>query len=557
MNALWLTFPRTSCQHIQATRFRSLCDSFAQSLVRSSCRPLSTSRIRGRNGKRSGERIHGCISRQSTLRPQYQLYTCHYASTLRILTSFDELPRNYKDHIGLAFRAYPLTTEEIVDIFQFAMDPGPATKVLEIVHGRRVAGTLEDPDPYRDKDVAERFAYNAALEWLRANVPVDEEYNAGKRAEMVLMELDPDALVHDTSGLYVPNSGMNHQRHPYGESVLDRIKETKKMQREAQEWRQKELKTKKEANKKATGKAGLPEVSSGSTAVDPGKPGAILQGYLDRARILPNAPPDWTPFRRLWPSALATLGVLSGCVALALYYTPPVRSSRIWPDIPPSASTVGAIILVNVIVLLAWHNPPAFRFLNRYFVSVPGYPNPYSILGNVFSHQKLSHLCRNMLFLWLIGTRLHDDVGRGNFLAIYFACGALSSFASLTFYTLSKSFITSSIGASGAVCGIIGAYLWLNIWEPMRLFGMIPPQEWFGIPAWLILGFMVYGDYRLARNWRLSTHKIDFAAHLGGWASGIAAAQSIKWRVGRKRRMDAERLAGLQKRSVGEVQSKV
>ena len=57
---------------------------------------------------------------------------------------------------------------------------------------------------------------------------------------------------------------------------------------------------------------------------------------------------------------------------------------------------------------------------------------------------------------------MHDDVGRANFLAIYMSSGAIASLVSLTSFVLRKNLITSSLGASGAVAGVIAAYCWLH-----------------------------------------------------------------------------------------------
>lgn len=54
---------------------------------------------------------------------------------------------------------------------------------------------------------------------------------------------------------------------------------------------------------------------------------------------------------------------------------------------------------------------------------------------------------------------MHDDIGRGSFLAVYFATGALSSYLSLTVNVLQRFLISSSVGASGAVMGVIAAWL--------------------------------------------------------------------------------------------------
>ena len=85
-----------------------------------------------------------------------------------------------------------------------------------------------------------------------------------------------------------------------------------------------------------------------------------------------------------------------------------------------------------------------------------------SMVGNFFSHQSFTHLGYNMAIIWFIGTKLHDEIGRGNFLALYMSSGVIASLSSLSFFVLSKTYVTSSLGASGPACGIIAAYFWLK-----------------------------------------------------------------------------------------------
>ncbi len=211
----------------------------------------------------------------------------------------------------------------------------------------------------------------------------------------------------------------------------------------------------------------------------------------------------------------------------AQVYVPPSPKSRLWPDTPPAAATITAIIAANAIVFMLWRIPPAFRMLNKYFLSVPGYPRALAVLGNIFSHQSIFHIGINMTVLWFLGTRLHDDVGRGNFLAIYFSSGVISSFVSLTAFTLRKNFAVSSLGASGAISGVIAAYLWLHSHDQFR--PLLLPAEYFpGMPGYVGLGVIVGLDVvGLLRGWKFGA-RFDHYSHLGGYASGILGAQMLK-----------------------------
>ena len=118
-------------------------------------------------------------------------------------------------------------------------------------------------------------------------------------------------------------------------------------------------------------------------------------------------------------------------------------------------------------MFLIWRLPFAYRFMNKYFLAVPSYPFAFSMIGNTFSHQRPLHLATNMVVLWLVGTKLHDDVGRGTFLGIYFSGAVLSSYASLLFHVMTKSVNITALGASGAIASTIAAWLNLNSqWVP-------------------------------------------------------------------------------------------
>lgn len=152
-----------------------------------------------------------------------------------------------------------------------------------------------------------------------------------------------------------------------------------------------------------------------------------------------------------------------------------------FPDTPPAAATAMAIIGLNLGVYLLWKVPPAWRMLNRHFIIVNAWPRATSMIGSVFSHQTLKHLALNMGLLWFIGTRreypafgfggrtntdmlpVHDDIGRGNFLALYMAAGALGSFTSLAAHTLLlKDLAATSLGASGAMSSLVAAWCMLH-----------------------------------------------------------------------------------------------
>ena len=138
----------------------------------------------------------------------------------------------------------------------------------------------------------------------------------------------------------------------------------------------------------------------------------------------------------------------------------PNRLDRLWPNTPLSAATIFGLFIANASILALWKMwPPALRILNRYFLNTPAYPYAFALLGNTFSHQTFRHFALNMIVLWVVGLRLHEEVGRGTFLAIYLTSGVVGSFAALSAFAISRVLISTSLGASGCLTGIVGATL--------------------------------------------------------------------------------------------------
>ena len=195
-----------------------------------------------------------------------------------------------------------------------------------------------------------------------------------------------------------------------------------------------------------------------------------------RQKSTPQYIPQMTMWQRLWPSGLFTMSVVGLALIFAHLYTPPSPAARLFPNTPPAAATVGAIIALNVLVCCAWRLPPLWRMLNRQFMVVPAMPQAFSMLGAEFSHTEVTHLLGNMGGIWLLGTSCtstvscrnktrsllinvagHDDIGRGPFIALV-CCGAVvPSFVSMSAYVISKIFITATLGASGILCAMLGA----------------------------------------------------------------------------------------------------
>jgi rhomboid-like protein len=159
---------------------------------------------------------------------------------------------------------------------------------------------------------------------------------------------------------------------------------------------------------------------------------------------------------------LFAIAVTYGSYLFAVTWTAPDQEKRLMPSEPLSRATYYGILGINVGVFLLWRFPPAWRILNRYFINVSAVVRPLSLLGNIFSHQTLGHLATNMILLYLIGMKVHEQMGRGDFLALYISSGVIASVASLI-HTVGRGLLTSSsLGASGAGMGIVAAFCTAN-----------------------------------------------------------------------------------------------
>jgi rhomboid-like protein len=551
------TRPRLSCRSPNCFQPLKHLESFIGSLV-ASPRPSSVSSTRFRKTCSSvaprnylNQHVLRSTQKKSVFQSQ-QAFRAYATAKFQPIRLFEDLPSHYNDSEGLAFRDKPLSASEVNALFGGNIDAANANKLLRILQGRRVAGTLADPSlpaPIPRYDIAKR---TVALSWLRRNIPVDERASAGLRAELELEELakEDEELSKELAEAkkataYLPNSdeslkGTKGKNSLYGRSGLDEIRLKKEKELDEFLKREKEQEEERLRNQPVvTGELATRDPQSGIMLRRKGE-NPLLKHFLERAKVLPDVPPEMSVFKRLWPSALVVLAVVGASILFAKTYTPPAASKRLWPDIPPAAATILGIIGINTFIWVAWRFPPAFRYLNMYFMSVPGYPRALAVIGNVFSHQTITHLAMNMGVLWLMGTRLHDDVGRANFLALYLSAGALSSFGSLAYYAVTKNFATSSLGASGAVSGIVAAYIWLHLNDSFRIFGIIPPEPTPGIPGTLVLAGVVGVDlYGLVRKRSIVKVKMDHIAHLGGYASGVAGMQ-MYLRSREKRRKEEE-----------------
>ncbi|SNT33254.1 rhomboid family intramembrane serine protease [Tropicimonas sediminicola] len=193
-----------------------------------------------------------------------------------------------------------------------------------------------------------------------------------------------------------------------------------------------------------------------------------------------------------------------------------------------------ALIAVNIAVFLSyWHlfsNPPALMRFYVDYALIPAWPQPHSFVTSMFLHGGFWHIAGNMLFLWIFGDNLEDEMGHIGFLLFYLASGVA---AGIVHVALSQGSTVPTVGASGAIAGVMGGYLLMFPRARIDiLIIIIIIFRIITVPAWLMLvlwfGMQVIG----AAGSDPDMGGVAYWAHAGGFAIGAAFAVPLWLRRG-------------------------
>ena len=149
-----------------------------------------------------------------------------------------------------------------------------------------------------------------------------------------------------------------------------------------------------------------------------------------------------------------------------------------------------------------------------------------TIFSSMFMHGGWMHIIGNMLYLWIFGNNVEDSMGHIRFIGFYLLCGIIAVAA----HSLpDPASTTPLIGASGALAGVLGAYLLL--YPRARVLVAIP----FGFfihtmifPAWLVLGFWFILQIFNSASAGDQSGGVAWGAHIGGFIAGIALIPLFK-----------------------------
>jgi len=155
---------------------------------------------------------------------------------------------------------------------------------------------------------------------------------------------------------------------------------------------------------------------------------------------------------------------------------------------------------------------------------VDAVPQYWTILTSMFMHGGWFHLIGNMVFLWVFGNNIEDAMGHGKFLVFYLLCGVAAA-AAQTF--ISSDSIIPMVGASGAISGVLGAYILLYPRVRVHTLIILPIYiTTVTLPAYVMLGYwallQILSGLGSLGDIEKGGGGVAFFAHVGGFVVGLA-----------------------------------
>lgn len=161
---------------------------------------------------------------------------------------------------------------------------------------------------------------------------------------------------------------------------------------------------------------------------------------------------------------------------------------------------------------------------NREPVEVPQTPGPspiwLTLLSSMFMHAGLAHIGSNMLYLWIFGDNVEHRFGSTRFLVFYLVSGLAASFVQIA---LAPDGLLPNLGASGAIAGVMGAYMVLFPYNRVNVVFLISVIS---VPAIVVLGLWIVSQLVSGYGAMFASSQVGgvaYGAHVGGFVAGVVA----------------------------------
>lgn len=145
---------------------------------------------------------------------------------------------------------------------------------------------------------------------------------------------------------------------------------------------------------------------------------------------------------------------------------------------------------------------------------------PQHVITSMFLHGSWMHILGNMWFFWIFGNNIEDSMGHVRFVLFYLICGVAAALAQVV---MDPGSIVPMVGASGAISGIMGAYVVL--YPRVKVYNLVVLGflvTTVALPAWLMLGYWMLIQVVGGAMATAGEGGVAYAAHIGGFIAGLA-----------------------------------
>ncbi len=189
-----------------------------------------------------------------------------------------------------------------------------------------------------------------------------------------------------------------------------------------------------------------------------------------------------------------------------------------------------ALIVINVLVFALFFFRQDYNQIVMEYGFIPARPTPVTYITSLFLHGGIGHIVGNMLYLYIVGDNVEDKLGHVGYLLFYLVCGAAADYANGAMCS-EKMMNIPTIGASGAISAVLGAYIFLYPKNKIIFFyffwiffiikyDTFKLQSFWAIGMWFILQFFSHLTSGSMTN-------IAYGAHIGGFIGGGLIAASL------------------------------
>lgn len=197
----------------------------------------------------------------------------------------------------------------------------------------------------------------------------------------------------------------------------------------------------------------------------------------------------------------------------------------------PAEILTGHDIVTDPVIV---HDPISGQEVQIPGLGVTAIPVWLTLITSMFMHGGFAHLGGNMLYLWIFGDNLEDRLGHLRYFFFYILCGVLASLTHVfSDYLFGENHLIPSLGASGAISGVMGGYLMLFPTKRVTvfiLFLFIPVPAFIVLGSWILLQ-VANGTGYLGGS---EASGIAYAAHIGGFIAGLYLIKKFDHRIPEK-----------------------